>query len=509
MEHQEIRILLVEDDEEDYIITRDLLSEARGVRFRLDWVRRYEAALEAMEADQHDVWLVDYRLGAYSGLDLVRQVAGRDYAIPIIVLTGQGSYEVDVEAMKAGAVDYLVKGEISAPLLERSIRYAVRRERSRRWLQALNQVATAMEQALTREEMFDAVADVSNQLGIYFMVLFTDESPGSVSLRYMSYEAGAIGAAERLAGPSHEDTPMPAEMSDMLSEVVEEGKCLFLENEEDVLRQMLSEFVRRFSGPIGRTLRIPKVAIAPLIAKDEVIGALVVQSDDLSAEDMPAITAFAHQMAAAWRKADLLQDLQHSLEELKQTQAQFLQAQKMEAIGILAGGVAHDFNNLLTPIQGYTGLMMKKVDRADLWYEWLQQIHFAAMRAAGLIRQLLLFSRQEPMAFKPLSLKGTVENLMKMLARLIGEDITIHTSLETDEWTIEGDVGSIEQVITNLVVNGRDAMPEGGTLTIRTGNVVFPSPLAGGIEGATSPSPLRGRHLPFPPARAPPPLPPS
>ena len=130
MENHDIRVLLVEDDEDDYIITRDLLSGAQGAQFRLDWVRTYEAALEALEAQRHDVWLVDYRLGAYSGLDLVRQVTARDHAAPIIVLTGQGSYEVDVEAMTAGATDYLVKGEISAPLLERAIRYAIGRKRA-------------------------------------------------------------------------------------------------------------------------------------------------------------------------------------------------------------------------------------------------------------------------------------------------------------------------------------------------------------------------------------------
>ncbi|MFH1008008.1 MAG: response regulator [Candidatus Latescibacterota bacterium] len=163
--------------------------------------------------------------------------------------------------------------------------------------------------------------------------------------------------------------------------------------------------------------------------------------------------------------------LRQSEEEKGELQAQLLQSQKMEAIGTLAGGVAHDFNNLLTIIQGYTELTMRKTAEDEPLYLDLKRVYDASVRAAHLTRQLLLFSRRQPIEIASLDLGRTVEDLLKMLKRLIGEDIVVHTDLAADLWTVEGDVGNLEQVITNLVVNARDAMPEGGKLTIKTENV--------------------------------------
>ncbi|MBA3530468.1 MAG: EAL domain-containing protein, partial [Ardenticatenales bacterium] len=122
-----IRLLLVEDDEDDYIITRDLLREIGTGQFAMDWVTSYEAGMEAVGHNAHDLCLFDYRLGSATGLDLLREVRERGYRTPIILLTGQGDHEVDVEAIRAGASDYLVKGQITATLLERSIRHTLER----------------------------------------------------------------------------------------------------------------------------------------------------------------------------------------------------------------------------------------------------------------------------------------------------------------------------------------------------------------------------------------------
>ncbi|MBN2417373.1 PAS domain S-box protein [bacterium] len=152
---------------------------------------------------------------------------------------------------------------------------------------------------------------------------------------------------------------------------------------------------------------------------------------------------------------------------------QFLQAQKMEAIGILAGGVAHDFNNLLTVIQGSTDLLMMQVQEDDPVYIDLYEIHKAAIRAAELTSQLLLFSRKKSMRSVPLNLNRIVEDLLKMLHRLIGEDVGIITHLADDLWTISADRSNMEQVIMNIVVNARDAMPEGGEVTITSKNLTL------------------------------------
>ncbi len=152
-------------------------------------------------------------------------------------------------------------------------------------------------------------------------------------------------------------------------------------------------------------------------------------------------------------------------------EAQLHQAQKMESIGRLAGGIAHDFNNLLTVIHGYCDIIQDQLAIADPLLVELKQIQQASARAAALTRQLLAFSRKQILAPTVLDLNSLVTNLRAMLARLIGEDITLDTVLAVGLRPITADPSQIEQVIMNLVVNARDAMPTGGRLTIETGNI--------------------------------------
>ncbi|MGH6898160.1 MAG: putative bifunctional diguanylate cyclase/phosphodiesterase [Geminicoccaceae bacterium] len=128
------RILLIEDDEDDYVLTRELLADAFGGAFELEWVPSWNEALAVIAQARHDVCLVDYRLGERNGLELVREAVDLGSAAPFIVLTGQGNREIDLEAMRAGAADYLAKGEMTAPLLDRAIRYAIERHRAERRL---------------------------------------------------------------------------------------------------------------------------------------------------------------------------------------------------------------------------------------------------------------------------------------------------------------------------------------------------------------------------------------
>lgn len=157
--------------------------------------------------------------------------------------------------------------------------------------------------------------------------------------------------------------------------------------------------------------------------------------------------------------------------EKTKIQTQLFQSQKMEAIGTLAGGVAHDFNNLLTAIQGCMDLALMKIPEDHESLRDLQEVQAASQRAAELTRQLLLFSRRHLTHMAPLQVNRAVEDLLKMLHRLIGEDIEIVTHTNPDLWNVLADRGTLEQVIVNLSVNGRDAMPRGGKLTIRTENV--------------------------------------
>lgn len=173
-------------------------------------------------------------------------------------------------------------------------------------------------------------------------------------------------------------------------------------------------------------------------------------------------------------------------EEREKMQAQLLQAQKMEAIGRLTAGIAHDFNNMLLVIQGYTDLLMMKVDETNPLHANLKEIYLTCTSVADLIRKLLLFSRKQPMKLILLNINRTVDDLLKMLNRLIGEDIAVNTDLEPDLWMVRADEGNIEQVIMNLAVNAKDAlsMTNGGELTIKTENVTLDEDLCRAIPEA-------------------------
>src|ERR1044072_8845314 len=158
-------------------------------------------------------------------------------------------------------------------------------------------------------------------------------------------------------------------------------------------------------------------------------------------------------------------------EALRASQMQLQQSQKLEAIGQLAGGVAHDFNNMLTAIMGYTDLSLRRVGLENPIRRNLEETKKAAERAASLVRQLRAFIRKQILEPKVLDLNDVVKDMHKMLTRLIGENIKLATRLESDIGSVKADPCQVEQIIVNLVVNARDAMPRGGRVTIETANV--------------------------------------
>lgn len=175
----------------------------------------------------------------------------------------------------------------------------------------------------------------------------------------------------------------------------------------------------------------------------------------------------------AMRKADHLQ-------------AQLLQAQKMEAIGRLAGGLAHDFNNMLTVILGYSQLVMMGMDPENPQFAKLSEIEAAAKRAQALTRQVLAFSRKQVLNPKVVDMNPLLENMKKMLLRLIGEDISINLDLDPNLSTVKVDPGQMEQVIINLCVNAKDAMPDGGIISISTRNIELDSSFVSEHPGSKS-----------------------
>src|SRR5262249_30856301 len=155
----------------------------------------------------------------------------------------------------------------------------------------------------------------------------------------------------------------------------------------------------------------------------------------------------------------------------RKLEEQLRQSQKMEAVGQLAGGVAHDFNNLLTAIIGYCNLVLEDGPEDSTIRSDLEEIRSAGERAASLTRQLLAFSRRQMLQPQLVDLNELIQQVQKLLRRLIGEDVELKTALAPDLWTIRVDPASLEQVLINLAVNARDAMPTGGRLTSETANV--------------------------------------
>ncbi len=172
-----------------------------------------------------------------------------------------------------------------------------------------------------------------------------------------------------------------------------------------------------------------------------------------------------------------ISDAKAAEEALHRSEENLRQSVKMEAVGKLAGGVAHDFNNLLSVITGYSELLLTRIDGRNPARREIEEIHKAGERAASLTQQLLAYSRRQVLKPKVLRVDHVVENLGKMLRRLIGEDIDFSTEAQEDLWTVRADPSQIEQILMNLCINARDALPEGGKLIVSTANVTLEAPL--------------------------------
>jgi signal transduction histidine kinase/DNA-binding response OmpR family regulator len=554
-----IKVLLVEDDEDDHLITRDLLSEIRGHHFALDWAKTYQTGLEAMLRNQHDVCLVDYRLGAQTGIELLRAAVQAGCYAPIILLTGIGEHQVDLEAMQAGAADYLVKAQLQANSLERSIRYALQRKRATA-LAAFEQArlaafGAAIGRTLTRSDPLDAILShcariMAQYLGPALAEISTFDAANQVF--ELRAQAGPLFDAQSLpAGPAAKlplnlltegkpvllrqlqgDERFP-DQSWLAREgvVAFAGYPLLLEDKlvglmsvfsqspltEQICQEMGSVATgiascierKRSAEALGASeALIKKLAAFPQVNPNPILeltadGALSyvneagrAMAESLGKEDLlsilPPNPATVVRDCLAFDRKKLHEDVNINgrtitwsffpivasgvvhcygtdVTDVLNLEAQFRHAQKLESVGQLAAGIAHDFNNILTVIQGYSDCLLMQYNGDDASFKKaLKQISDASQRAAALTRQLLMFSRKQVIQLQVLDLNTVLKNFSNMLPRLLGEDIKLESSYAADLLRIEGDTGMLEQVVLNLAVNARDAMPKGGKLRIAT-----------------------------------------
>ncbi|MDF3059743.1 MAG: multi-sensor hybrid histidine kinase, partial [Rariglobus sp.] len=331
--------------------------------------------------------------------------------IPYIFISGTIGEERAVESLKGGATDYVLKHNLSR--LPAAVEQATRaaRESARR-----RQAEIALRASETRfREMAENIRDV-------FWVASSDGK----QLLYVS--PGYANIWGRSVAELHEQPDV------WMSSIVEEERDRVL---KALATLSLGGEVRieyRIRRPDG-TVRWVETRAYPSTDSGGAAHAVGVSTD---------------------------------ITERKLLQQQLLQSQKMEAIGQLAGGIAHDFNNLLTVINGYASLTLAGEDTPDTLRKPLLQIQAAGERAANLTRQLLVFSRKQVMQFKPIDLNHTIEESTRMLSRMVGEQIELSLKLDPSLPQIEADTSMIEQVLMNLVVNARDAMPQGGRLVIAT-----------------------------------------
>ncbi len=241
-------------------------------------------------------------------------------------------------------------------------------------------------------------------------------------------------------------------------------KMLGYESAQDLFKADLATQVFRHSADYAR--------MNELLGESKVMQGVEMEWKRSNGEPI-VVRCSGHRVDGKDGGPDYFEVFAEDVTERRTLERQLRMAQKMEAIGRLSGGIAHDFNNLLGVIIGYSGVLKKSLDKNATTFEFATEIEKAGQRAASLTRQLLAFSRQQVLTPSVLSMNSLVADMEKMLPRLLGEDINVSLSLDADLGNVKADQSQIEQVIMNLAVNARDAMPSGGKLQIQTANVEF------------------------------------
>ena len=409
-----LRVLLVEDDD---AYAGLMAHELESSPVALDRVRSLADANRQLRSQSYDAVLLDLDLPDSSGIATVESLYATEPDVPIVVLTAHPDASLAVTAMQHGAQDYLSKDASDGAVITRALRYARERADFRRSLRERDSKLRAL-----IENSYDAVTLVSHD----FKILYDSASVERVTGFTPEERLGRN--ADRFLHPDD-------------AAVIAERFAYCLAHPDEVL-QIDFRFLHKDGGyRWGQAVGVNRLG-------DPAVAAIVVNHRDVTEH---------RSMETALRASE--DELRH--------------AQKLGAVGRLAGGVAHDFNNVLTAIFGYTDLLLEQFAPSDVRRADVQEIRRSAERAAALTRQLLVFSRKQVLQPRELDLNGVISSLQKLLSRLVGDDIQLVIALQPDLYRIHADAGQIEQVLMNLVANARDAMTEGGTVRISTLNATI------------------------------------
>ena len=444
-------VLVVDDDNALLRTVADIL-ELNGYTARTADTGSGGLAVAAEAAPA--VALVDLRLPDMNGLDVAARLHSLSDLTQVVVLTGNASLESAVAAMRERSIDYLVK-PVNVEHLLKVVEFAGERWQRLHAEAALRSAANTLELRVrqqaavaglgerafrsnhAREVFDDAVVTVAQTLDL-----------DVVALVELNPKQDRFVVSAEKGWPTSVAADISAD-SDTLA-----GRA--------VLRSTAVDLNEERAGLTGAELdrRMASGLALPIAGPHRPFGALLVYVENarvFTVDDLHFLQAVIHIVG--------------NIIEREQREAAFRQTQRLEAVGRLAGGIAHDFNNLLTAITGYSRLILDDLpDDNDLRPD-IEEIYGAAQRAAGLTRKLLAFSRQQVLMPEILDVNETVRQMENMLRRLIGEHIELATNLSPDIGTIKADPSSLEQVLMNLVVNARDALPDGGLIIVETANV--------------------------------------
>ncbi len=503
--------ILIADDNADM---RDYMARLLHANYEVQTVSDGEAALRAMRAARPDLLLSDVMMPRLDGFALLAAIRGdpllRD--LPVILVSARAGDEARIDGLEASADDYLVKPFSARELLARvrsnldmaQVRQQaadqIRAEAHR--LEVLNRTGMAIAAELDLDRLVQTVTDAAVEL--------TGAKFGAFYYNVVN-DAGEAYTLYAISGVPHEafaGLPMPRNTGLFEPNFRRAG----IVRSDDIRRDP------RYGGSaphypvlLGH-LPVRSYLAAPVVSRSgEVLGGLFFGHPDaavFTARDELIVSGIAAQAAVGIDNARLYRASRQAEEKLRRlndtleqrvadeinerlrTEEALRQAQKMEAVGQLTGGVAHDFNNLLTIISGGVGTLQRHLppdrlgDNPERVSRALALIEQGAQRAATLTHRLLAFARRQTLAPKPLDANRLVTGMSELMRRTLGESIAIETVLAGGLWRIFADPNQLENALLNLAVNGRDAMPGGGKLTIETANAWLDDAYATLNEGA-------------------------